>query len=108
MHVSMYLRTTRRKNKDGSVDVLYKHAEEVERTVFFHTANRFNLQTDLIFYDTATASFTTDYQVDNPDVCLRQFGHSKEGTWTAQAVVTLAVTREARCAAGCCRAARPM
>ena len=80
-----------------AMDMLYEHAQEVERTVFFHTANLFNLQVDLIFYDTTTASFTTDYPddpVDNPDVTLRQFGHSKEGTWTTQVVVALAVTRE--------------
>ena len=80
-----------------AMDMLYEHAQEVERTVFFHTANLFNLQVDLIFYDTTTASFATDYPddpVDNPDVTLRQFGHSKEGTWTTQVVVALAVTRE--------------
>jgi hypothetical protein len=80
-----------------AMDMLYEHAAEVEKTVFFHTANLFNLEVDLIFYDTTTASFTTDYEDDpavNPDVTLRQFGHSKEGTWSTQVVVALAVTRE--------------
>jgi transposase len=52
---------------------------------------------DLIFYDTTTASFTTDYEDDpEPTGCQRnaQFGHSKEGTWSTQVVVALAVTRE--------------
>jgi transposase len=79
-----------------AMDMLYAHATEVEETVFFHVANLFNLEVDLIFYDTTTASFTTDYEddPDDPDVSLRQFGHSKEGTWSTQVVVALAVTRE--------------
>jgi transposase len=80
----------------AAMDMLYTHAAEVEETVFFHTANLFNLEVDLIFYDTTTASFTTDYEDDpeDADVSLRQFGHSKEGTWSTQVVVALAVTRE--------------
>lgn len=79
-----------------AMDMLYAHAAEVEKTVFFHTANLFNLEVDLIFYDTTTASFTTDYEDDpnDPDASLRQYGHSKEGTWTTQVVVALAVTRD--------------
>jgi len=80
----------------AAMDMLYTHAAEVEETVFFHTANLFNLEVDLIFYDTTTASFTTDYEddPDDADVSLRQFGHSKEGTWSTQVVVALAVTRD--------------
>lgn len=79
-----------------AMDMLHTHAAEVEKTVFFHTANLFNLDVDLIFYDTTTASFTTDYEddPDDTDISLRQFGHSKEGTWSTQVVVALAVTRE--------------
>jgi transposase len=80
-----------------AMDLLYEHASEVEKAVFFHTANLFNLEVDLIFYDTTTASFSTDYEDDpelNPDTTLRCFGHSKEGTWSPQVVVALAVTRE--------------
>ncbi len=79
-----------------AMDMFHAHAAEVEKTVFFNTANLFNLEVDLIFYDTTTASFTTDYgdDPDDTDVSLRQFGHSKEGTWSTQAVVALAVTRE--------------
>ena len=78
------------------MDRFHDHAAEVEKNVFFHTANLFNLEVDLIFYDTTTASFTTDYEddPDDPDVALRQFGHSKEGTWSTPVVVALAVTRE--------------
>lgn len=79
-----------------AMDMLYENAVEVEKTVFFHTANLFNLEVDLIFYDTTTASFSTDYEDDpaDADVSIRQYGHSKEGTWSTQVVVALAVTRE--------------
>jgi transposase len=80
-----------------AMDLLYEHAVEVEKTVFFHVANLFNLEVDLIFYDTTTASFAIDYEDDpsaNSDTTLRHFGHSKEGTWSPQVVVALAVTRE--------------
>ena len=80
-----------------AMDLLYQHAAEVEKTVFFHTAKLFNLEVDLIFYDTTTASFSVDFD-DDPErydnKTLRKFGHSKEGTWTPQVVVALAVTRE--------------
>jgi hypothetical protein len=72
-----------------AMDLLYDHAEEVEKHVFFQTANLFNLKVDLIFYDTTTASFSIDQEDD-----LRRFGHSKEGTWAPQVVVALAVTPE--------------
>jgi hypothetical protein len=39
-----------------AMDLLYDHTEEVEKHVFFQTANLFNLKVDLIFYDTTTAS----------------------------------------------------
>ena len=80
-----------------AMDMLQTHAATVEKTVFWSTANIFNLDVDLIFYDTTTASFTTDYADDpehNPGTTLRSFGHSKEGTWSTQVVVALAVTRE--------------
>ena len=79
------------------MDLLHAHAAEIEKTVFFHTANLFNLEVDLIFYDTTTASFKTDYEddPDDPDKPLRFFGHSKEGTsaWSTQVFVFLAVGR---------------
>ena len=72
-----------------AMDLLYEHAEEVEKHVFFQTANLFNLKVDLIFYDTTTASFSIDQDDE-----LRRFGHSKEGIWAPQMVVALAVTPE--------------
>lgn len=79
-----------------AMDLLHAHRERVEEAVFFETANLYNLEVDLIFYDTTTASFS----VDEPDEDgedepgLRQRGHCKEGTWAVQVVVALAVTRE--------------
>ncbi len=80
-----------------AMDLLHAHIDEVEKNVFFHTANLFNLTVDLVFYDTTTASFHVDYEDDgerHPNATLRKFGHSKEGTWSPQVVVALAVTRE--------------
>ena len=68
-----------------AMDLLYDHAAEVEKTLFFEVANLFNLTVDLIFYDTTTASFSIDWEDEDPEADnLRKFGHSKEGTWTPQ------------------------
>ncbi|RPJ12528.1 MAG: IS1634 family transposase, partial [Deltaproteobacteria bacterium] len=79
-----------------AMDMLHANIEEVEKSVFFNTANLFNLEVDLIFYDTTTASFHVDYEDDDtdPNVSLRKFGHAKEGNWAPQVVVALAVTRD--------------
>ena len=80
-----------------AMDLLHAHAEQVEKTVFFQTADLFNLQVDLIFYDTTTASFSIDAEDEperHPNATLRKFGHSKEGFWAPQVLVALAVTRE--------------
>ena len=76
-----------------AMDVLHESIEEIEKAVFYKTANLFNLEVDLIFYDTTTVSFSVDpYDLDEDDV--RAFGHSKEGHWAPQVIVALAVTRE--------------
>ena len=80
-----------------AMDILYENAASIEKAVFFETANLLNLSVDLIFYDTTTASFHIDYEDDperHSNATIRKFGHSKEGTWTPQVVVALAVTRE--------------
>jgi transposase len=83
------------KNMYEAMDLLYEHCEEVEKQIFNQTANLFNLQVDLIFYDTTTASFSIDYEdeEDSGDA-FRKFGYCKEGGWGPQVVVALAVTRE--------------
>jgi hypothetical protein len=79
-----------------ALDLLQRHIDEIENAVFFHTANLFNLVVDLIFYDTTTASFAIDQEDENDEdgTGLRKFGHAKNGTWSPQIVVALAVTRD--------------
>jgi transposase len=79
-----------------AMDFLHEHIGEVEESLFYRMANLLNLTVDLIFYDTTTASFSIDWEdeADEGDESLRRCGHSKEGTWTPQVVVALAVTRE--------------
>jgi len=80
-----------------AMDLHHANIDEVEKTVFFNTANLFNLEVDLIFYDTTTASFHVDAEDDSDadaNATLRKFGHGKEGGWAPQVVVALAVTRE--------------
>ncbi len=80
-----------------AMDLLHEHSSEIEEAIFFKVADLFNLEVDLIFYDTTTASFHVDYE-DDPDrhenATLRKFGHAKEGFWAPQVVIALAVTRE--------------
>ena len=95
-----------------AMDLLYRHAARVEESVFFQTADLFNLEVDVIFYDTTTASFSVDFEdTDEPGIKtsddaateattpskvmgLRKRGKSKDGTWNPQVVIALAVTRE--------------
>jgi transposase len=79
-----------------SLDLLHWNVEEVENAIFFHTANLFNLVVDVIFYDTTTASFSIDEADEDSEAGpgFRKYGHSKDGTWSPQIVVALAVTRE--------------
>ena len=80
-----------------AMDLLHEHCDEIEKAVFFETANLFNLEVDVIFYDTTTASFSIDYADEDSEEGeegLRQFGHPKEGGWAPQVVVALAVTRD--------------
>ena len=82
-----------------AMDFLYDHIDRVEESIFYNTANLLNLDVDLIFYDTTTASFAIDYEDEDngdntDDEGLRKRGKSKEGVWTPQVVVALAVTRD--------------
>jgi transposase len=79
-----------------AMDLLHSHIDKIEDAVFFHTANLFNLVVDLVFYDTTTASFTIDEEDEDTETAegLRKYGHSKNGTWSPQIVVALAVTRD--------------
>ena len=79
-----------------AMDLMHWNVAEVENAVFFHVANLFNLVVDVIFYDTTTASFSIDEADEDTEAGsgFRKFGHSKNGTWSPQIVVALAVTRE--------------
>jgi transposase len=80
-----------------AMDFLYAEARAVEEAVFFHTADLLNLDVDLVFYDTTTASFSVDEEDEESEELgpgLRQWGKPKEGGWAVQVVVALAVTRE--------------
>jgi hypothetical protein len=79
-----------------AMDLLHEHSAAVEERVFFEMAHLFNLDVDVIFYDTTTASFSIDDEdeADDEEVALRRFGRPKEGGWAAQVVVALAVTRD--------------
>lgn len=76
-----------------ALDLLQAHQAEVEEAVFFETATLLNLDVEVVLFDTTSCSFAID-EADAPDEGLRAYGYSKEGTWTPQVVVALAVTRE--------------
>jgi transposase len=73
------------------MDALQAQAIQVEEAVFFHTADRFKLEVDLLFYDTTPCPCTID--ADDEDD-LRCFGRPKDGAWAPQVVVALALTWE--------------
>jgi len=79
-----------------AMDLLYKHSATIEERVFFETANLFNLEVDVIFYDTTTATFSIDEEDEDEgdEEGLRRFGRPKDGGWAPQVVVALAVTRD--------------
>ncbi|WP_296898875.1 IS1634 family transposase, partial [Thiohalocapsa sp.] len=85
-----------------ALDLLTEHGEAIEAEVFWHGAELFDFDVDLIFYDATTAWFETD----DEDVAthewrglefapLRRRGHSKEGRDNhPQVVIALAITRD--------------
>ncbi len=77
-----------------AMDLFHAHAAQVEEAVFSATANLFNLEVDLVFYDTTTATFAIDDADEEEDGGFRVYGHPKGGGWSAQVVIALAVTRE--------------
>ncbi len=74
-----------------------RHSILNEETIFNNTANLFKLDVELIFYDTTTASFSIDYEdedIEDIELSLRKRGKAKEGDWSLQVVVALAVTHD--------------
>ncbi|MFB6398706.1 transposase, partial [Polymorphospora sp. 2-325] len=66
----------------------------VQEAVFFAVANLFNLEVDLLFFDTTSTYFERDTEDDGDDA-FRRFGHSKDHrSDLPQIVIGLAVTKE--------------
>jgi hypothetical protein len=79
-----------------AMDLLQAHSQQVEEAIFFQTASLLDLEVDLVFYDTTPVDFSIDMEDEETedDQALRQYGRPKNGSWSVQMVVALAVTRE--------------
>jgi hypothetical protein len=85
-----------------ALDVLAEHGDAIEEQVFWHSADLFKLDVDLVFYDATTAWFECDEEDVAPQswrgltfAPLRKRGHSKEGRDNdPQVIIALAVTRD--------------
>jgi transposase len=80
-----------------AMDFLNEHQSEVEREIYFSTANLLNLDVDLIFYDTTSIFWETEVEDEDQDgeSGLRKRGYSKDSRPDApQIIVGLAVTRD--------------
>jgi len=79
-----------------AMDLLQAHSEKVEEAIFFQTASLLDLEVDLVFYDTTTVTFSIDTADEDTedDEALRQYGRPKDGRWSVQMMVALAVTRQ--------------
>lgn len=85
-----------------SMDFLEEHKLEIEKAVYFATADLMNADVDLVFYDTTSLHFEVDEEDEiTQDKSgrnyepLRKRGHSKNGREDApQLVIGLAVTRD--------------
>jgi len=80
-----------------SMDFLVENDTILQERVFFGVANLFNLEVDLIYFDTTT----TYFEVSEPDTseegehALRQYGYSKDKRKDLpQIVIGMAVTKE--------------
>ncbi len=85
-----------------ALDFLLRHIESLEQEMFFRTADLFNADVDLIFWDTTTLYCEIDDEDDAGEVwhdheipALRKRGHHQEGRdGNPQVVVGLALTRD--------------
>jgi len=80
-----------------AMDFLYAHQTEVEREIYFRTANLFNLDVDLIFYDTTSVFWESEVEDEDQEQesGLRKRGYSKDSRPDApQIIVGLAITRD--------------
>jgi hypothetical protein len=73
-----------------AMDFLLEADEAIQREVFFSVANLFNLEVDVILFDTTS----TYFEIEDDDA-FRKYGHSKDHRDDRpQAVIGLAVTKE--------------
>src|ERR671929_537254 len=85
-----------------ALDFLLGHIEALEQEIFFRTADLFNADVDLIFWDTTTLYCEIDDEDEESEQwqtrmlpALRKRGHNKEGRDShPQVVVGLALTRD--------------
>jgi transposase len=85
-----------------ALDFLLRHIEAIEQALFDRTADLFNADVDLIFWDTTTLYFEIDEEDETGEAwherqipALRKRGHNKEGRDSnPQVVVGLALTRD--------------
>jgi transposase len=75
-----------------AMDFLLEQGEEVQKEVFFATADLFHLEVDLLFFDTTSTYVERDAEDEEG---LRKYGHSKDKRPDLpQVVIGLAVTKE--------------
>ncbi len=79
-----------------AMDWLLDHLEALQQTVFFAVADLLQLDVDLIFFDTTSTYFETEFadgELDGDDEGLRRRGHSKDSRGDLpQVVIGMAVT----------------
>ena len=73
-----------------AMDFLREADEAIQREVFFAVANLFNLEVDVLLFDTTSTYFETE---DDDD--FRRYGHSKDHRPDRpQTVIGMALTKE--------------
>src|SRR5215831_922165 len=85
-----------------ALDFLLCHSESLEQELFYRTADLFNADVDLIFWDTTTLDFESDDENEDGELwqarelpARRKRGHNKDGhDGNPQVVVGLALTRD--------------
>ena len=81
-----------------AMDVLAEHQEALEEAIYYRLSDLFNLDVELIFYDTTSLHFEIeqeDSSAAGAQPALRKRGYSKNGGGDApQVVIGLAVTRD--------------
>jgi hypothetical protein len=88
--------------RSRAMDFLLRHSESREQELFDRTADLFNADVDLVFWDTTTLDFASDAEEETGECwraqeipALRTRGHSKDGRDnTPPVVVGLALTRD--------------